>query len=85
MDLEECKKVFHAINTCSITCNNVKCSNIISAITQWSYAHRCGNGMLSEVEQQACIDFAWSKVLYEISCRYIIKNGKYVREVLQYD
>ena len=40
--------------------DNVK--SLLRNIDRWSYAHRSGNGMLSDDEQQARIDAAFDKL-----------------------
>ena len=57
------KRVFHHINThASITMNAERMQEIIGAICSWSYAHRAGNGELSDKEQQAVIDHEFEKI-----------------------
>jgi len=57
------RQVFHYINThAAITMNMEKMQEIIGAICSWSYAHRVGNGELSDEEQQAVIDRAFDKI-----------------------
>ena len=57
------RRVFHHINThASITMNQEKMQEIIGAICAWSYAHRQGNGELSDKEQQALIDRAFDRI-----------------------
>lgn len=57
------RRVFHYINThAAITMNAERMQEIIGAICSWSYAHRCGNGELSDEEQQARIDSAFYKI-----------------------
>ncbi len=57
------KRVFHYINThAAITMNAERMQEIIGAICSWSYAHRCGNGELSDEEQQALVDHAFDKI-----------------------
>ena len=65
--LESENEVFHAafhyINThAAITMNSDKVREMISAICSWSYAHRCGNGELTEEEQQEEIDKSFEKI-----------------------
>jgi hypothetical protein len=55
--------VFHYINLhAAVTMNNDKVGEMISAISSWSYAHRCGNGEYSEQEQQEFIDKSFEKI-----------------------
>lgn len=57
------KRVFHHINThAAITMNQEKMQEIIWTICAWSYAHRYGNGELTEEQQQARIDSAFNKI-----------------------
>ena len=59
------RRVFHHINThAAITMNAGKMEEIINAISSWSYAHRSGNGELSDEEQQALIDRAFDRIKY---------------------
>jgi hypothetical protein len=56
-------QVFHHINThASITLNADKMQEIIGAICRWSYAHRSGNGELSNEEQQVRVDCAFDRI-----------------------
>jgi hypothetical protein len=56
-------QVFHHINLhASITMNADKMQEIIGAICSWSYAHRSGNGELSNEEQQARVDCAFDRI-----------------------
>jgi hypothetical protein len=57
------RRVFHHINThFSITHNAGKMHEIIHAISSWSYAHRQGNGELSDEEQQELIDRKFDRI-----------------------
>jgi hypothetical protein len=57
------QQVFHYINThAAITMNAERMQEIISAICSWSYAHRSGNGELTDEEQQARVDLAFNKI-----------------------
>ena len=59
------RRVFHHINThFSITHNAGKMHEIIHAISSWSYAHRVGNGELSDEEQQERVDRAFDRIKY---------------------
>jgi hypothetical protein len=59
------RRVFHHINThSSITMNAERMQEIIGAICSWSYAHRVGNGELSDEEQQELIDRAFNRIKY---------------------
>lgn len=43
----------------SVTLNREKLLNLLDKIDRWSYAHRVGNGALSDEQQQAKIDSAF--------------------------
>lgn len=49
----------HAINMNIVCMNNLAIHKLIENADRWSYAHRRGNGMMSEEEQQECIDAAF--------------------------
>lgn len=49
----------------SVTMDSVKVKRLLSNISDWSYAHRSGNGMISEEEQQKRIDGAFDELLGE--------------------
>lgn len=54
--IEEYEKFLHNINL-YLTCNNtIAIKQLLSNADDWSYSHRCGNGELSEKEQQELID-----------------------------
>ena len=56
-------QVFHHINLhASITMNAEKMQGIIGVICSWSYAHRSGNGELTDEEQQARVDYAFDRI-----------------------
>ena len=56
------EKVFHDVQLLNIAMNNEKLQKLISIICDWSYAHRCGNGMLNEEEQNALIEHEFNKL-----------------------
>lgn len=63
LENEVFRRVFHHINThASITMDAGKMREIIGAICSWSYAHRQGNGCLSDEEQQELIDSKFSRI-----------------------
>jgi|APFre7841882793_1041355.scaffolds.fasta_scaffold14583_2 hypothetical protein len=54
---------FHYIQLhAAVTMNSDKVKEMIYAICDWSYAHRSGNGELTEEEQQARIDNSFDKI-----------------------
>ena len=57
------ENMLHNINTySSITMDNPPIMHMIDIINGWSYAHRAGNGELSEQEVQKQIDFWFEKM-----------------------
>lgn len=57
------EQLFHEINTyASITLDSSAVSEIIGLICDWSYAHRVGNGTLSDAEQAAVIQKAYNRL-----------------------
>ena len=46
----------------SVTMDSKRVGEILDKISRWSYAHRQGNGELSNVEQQELIDKAFQKL-----------------------
>ena len=45
-----------------VTMNHERVRNLIDQICSWSYAHRSGNGEISDKEQQQRIDAAFDKL-----------------------
>jgi len=54
---------FHGLQMYQLAMNSKAISKLISNACDWSYAHRVGNGQLSNEEQQAIIDRAFNKLL----------------------
>jgi len=50
------RRVGHAINMACTCGNNERIRNIVGAIDSWSYAHRQGNGDITEEEQEELIN-----------------------------
>jgi hypothetical protein len=64
MTLDEARRVFHAIQLYrEVAMNREKVIAILDAIGDWSYAHRRGNGELTDEQQQELIDSAWHRVM----------------------
>lgn len=54
------EKLLHAIQLSrSVTLNKERVVQLLDQIDAWSYAHRVGNGALSDEEQQQRIDAAF--------------------------
>ena len=52
----------HKINMLVICGDNKGIKKLIENADYWSYMHRVGNGMMTEKEQQQCIDRAFWKL-----------------------
>lgn len=52
------EKFFHRINMYCITMNSEQIAKAIGIIDSWSYAHRQGNGELSDYEQNKLVEHA---------------------------
>jgi hypothetical protein len=53
----------HKINSFIVSCNNDGIKELVENADIWSYAHRVGNGELSDREQQKLINNAFWKLL----------------------
>jgi hypothetical protein len=53
----------HKINSFIVSCNNDGISELVRNADVWSYAHRVGNGELSDRQQQQAINNAFYKLL----------------------
>lgn len=64
--LEEKVQVYeqflHAINLAIVCSDSKRLKELIDNADRWSYAHRVGNGELSEEEQEECINNAFWKL-----------------------
>lgn len=57
------ERILHKVQWyAAVNINYVKMEDLIELICNWSYAHRSGNGELTEEEQQARIDEAFKKL-----------------------
>ena len=56
------ERVFHRISSACLTMDNGKVREIVSLIDNWSYAHRAGNGELTDEEQEAQINRALERL-----------------------
>jgi len=54
--------LLHKINLMMVASDNEGIKKLLRNIDRWSYMHRCGNGELSEKEQQELIDRAFWKL-----------------------
>ena len=53
----------HKINSFIVSCNNDGIAELVRNADVWSYAHRVGNGELSDRQQQQAINNAFCKLL----------------------
>ena len=53
---------FHQMNVYCITMNNEKIREAVHLIDRWSYAHRQGNGELTEFEQKKAVEHVIEKM-----------------------
>ena len=53
----------HMINAAVVAMNHETIQRLVGNAFRWSYAHRSGNGMLSEEEQQERVKRAFDKLL----------------------
>jgi hypothetical protein len=53
----------HKINLCIVSGNHKGIAELVQNADNWSYAHRVGNGELSDKQQQKIIDAAFRKLL----------------------
>jgi hypothetical protein len=49
----------HNINMMMIACDNEGIQKLLNKADKWSYVHRCGNGELSDKEQQVLLNKAF--------------------------
>ncbi len=69
-------QILHRLNTFYAISMRSDCvSDMLTLIHKWSYAHRQGNGELTEEEQQEYIDKAWYSMI-----NYQVKPLKEVRK-----
>ena len=61
--IRQYESLLHLIQThYAVTLDRKSVKKLLDNIASWSYAHRCGNGELSEEEQQEQIDRAFDKL-----------------------
>lgn len=64
--IERYERFLHLINLAQTTLNNEMMKRLIQNADSWSYAHRVGNGELSEEEQQKIVNKRFWKI-----CDYV--------------
>jgi hypothetical protein len=61
--VEVYEAVLHRLQLCQVSGNEIAMQKLLERIWNWSYAHRSGNGELTDEEQQERIDTAfWALV-----------------------
>lgn len=62
--VEMYESLLHKIQLhCQVTMDHEKVRTLVGNICAWSYAHRCGNGELSEDEQLCRIKYQFDRLL----------------------
>ena len=54
--VDQYESFLHKINSFMVSCNNDGIKELVENADNWSYAHRVGNGELSDREQQRMIN-----------------------------
>ena len=57
------EEFLHKINSFVTVCNHEGIRELVQNADSWSYAHRVGNGEMSDRKQQQLIDVAFRKLL----------------------
>ena len=57
--VEKYEEFLHLLNMACTCSNNEMAKALVENADRWSYAHRVGNGELSDRKQQACINAAF--------------------------
>jgi hypothetical protein len=57
--VEKYEEFLHLLNMACTCSNNEMAKQLVENADRWSYAHRVGNGQLSDRKQQACINAAF--------------------------
>lgn len=52
-------KIMHVASLIQVTGNSAPMVAIVHAMDSWSYAHRVGNGEMTDREQQQCVNKAF--------------------------
>lgn len=56
------RRFFHKMSLYALVMNNEKVTEGVSLISQWSYAHRSGNGEPTEYEQKQQVNYVIEKM-----------------------
>lgn len=56
------EQFFHQINVYCVTMNQEKVAEAVALIDKWSYAHRMGNGELTDQEQKKVVESVIEKM-----------------------
>lgn len=61
--IEKYEELLHKIQMCAeVTMDNEKLKRLISNICDWSYAHRAGDGVLSERQIKKNVELKFNKL-----------------------
>jgi hypothetical protein len=63
--VQKYEEFLHAINAAKVGGNHERLQRLIDNAFSWSYAHRVGNGELSDEEQDAIVDRALERLTSE--------------------
>jgi len=72
--IQQYEAFLHKINACIVSCNHKAISELIQNADNWSYAHRRGNGELTDRQQDKIIASAFWKLLDTPNADKIIKE-----------
>lgn len=61
--IQQYEAFLHKINACIVSCNHEAISELIQNADNWSYAHRRGNGELTDKQQDSIIAGAFWRLL----------------------
>lgn len=56
------ESMFHALHFAQVAMNPERVGRLLDSISAWSYAHRQGNGELTDEEQQELIEQAFKRM-----------------------
>lgn len=61
------ERLLHSLQAARVAVNPERVKFLLDLVDDWSYSHRCGNGELSQKEQQERIDKAFERIKNEVS------------------
>ena len=60
--IEVYESLLHSMQACMVSSNHTRLDVMLDLIWDWSYAHRSGNGELSDEEQAERVEKAFMKI-----------------------